>query len=120
MELSPPRGTEDLLPPASGRMNALYERAHEAARRFGFRYVPMNTPPRPADQSAPGAGPMSPWLPVWLAPLLLLLLAAVGAAWAFAVLPEAVAGSRWMSSTSTGTRLRPARSLDSPRIGCSP
>jgi histidyl-tRNA synthetase len=39
VELTPPRGTEDLLPPASELMAALYARAHEAARRFGFRYV---------------------------------------------------------------------------------
>ena len=39
MELQPPRGTEDLLPPASHAMLALYERAHELALRFGYRYV---------------------------------------------------------------------------------
>ena len=39
MELKPPRGTEDLLPPASHAMVALYERAHELAQRFGYRYV---------------------------------------------------------------------------------
>ena len=39
MELSPPRGTEDLLPPASGVMRALYERAHLTAELYGCRYV---------------------------------------------------------------------------------
>ena len=39
MELQPPRGTLDLLPPAGGRMRALYDRAAEVARRFGYRYV---------------------------------------------------------------------------------
>src|SRR5205085_2875164 len=39
MELQPPRGTEDLLPPASQAMLALYDRAHELALRFGYRYV---------------------------------------------------------------------------------
>jgi histidyl-tRNA synthetase len=39
MELQPPRGTEDLLPPRSHAMAALYERAHDIARRFGYRYV---------------------------------------------------------------------------------
>jgi histidyl-tRNA synthetase len=37
--LSPPRGTEDLLPPRSALMLALYERAHRAAQLYGFRYV---------------------------------------------------------------------------------
>ncbi|HEX9124712.1 MAG TPA: histidine--tRNA ligase [Actinomycetota bacterium] len=39
MDLSPPRGTLDLLPPEGGRMRALYDRAAELARRFGYRYV---------------------------------------------------------------------------------
>jgi histidyl-tRNA synthetase len=38
-DLAPPRGTEDLLPPASERMLALYDRAHLAAHRSGFRLV---------------------------------------------------------------------------------
>jgi histidyl-tRNA synthetase len=36
---SPPRGTRDFLPPDGGRMRALYDRAAELARRYGFRYV---------------------------------------------------------------------------------
>jgi histidyl-tRNA synthetase len=39
MDLSPPRGTFDLLPPEGGRMQAVYERAAELARRYGYRYV---------------------------------------------------------------------------------
>ncbi|HEU4354568.1 MAG TPA: histidine--tRNA ligase [Actinomycetota bacterium] len=39
MDLTPPRGTLDLLPPEGGRMRALYDRAAELARRYGFRYV---------------------------------------------------------------------------------
>jgi histidyl-tRNA synthetase len=39
VEFTPPRGTEDLLPPSSVRMAALYQRAHGAARRYGFRFV---------------------------------------------------------------------------------
>ena len=39
MELSPSRGTQDLVPPDGGRMRALYDRAAELARRWGFRYV---------------------------------------------------------------------------------
>src|SRR3954469_7660157 len=39
VELAPPRGTEDLLPPASTRMAELYRRSHRLARRFGYRYV---------------------------------------------------------------------------------
>ena len=36
---APPRGTQDLLSPAGGRMRALYDRAALLARRHGFRYV---------------------------------------------------------------------------------
>ena len=43
MELQPPRGTADLLPPASDAMLGLYEAAHRAARLFGFRYVETPT-----------------------------------------------------------------------------
>jgi histidyl-tRNA synthetase len=39
VEFQPPRGTDDLLPPRSDAMLALYEHAHELARRFGYRYV---------------------------------------------------------------------------------
>ncbi len=39
MDLAPPRGTQDLLPPLGGRMRALYDRAAELARRYGYRYV---------------------------------------------------------------------------------
>jgi len=39
VDLQPPRGTLDLLPPAGSRMRALYDRAAELARRYGYRYV---------------------------------------------------------------------------------
>lgn len=39
MDLAPPRGTLDLLPPAGSRMRGLYDLAAEHARGFGFRYV---------------------------------------------------------------------------------
>jgi len=39
VELKPPRGTFDLVPPEGGRMRAVYERAAELARRYGYRYV---------------------------------------------------------------------------------
>jgi histidyl-tRNA synthetase len=39
MELKPPRGTQDFLPPAGERMLALYDRAATLAGRFGYRYV---------------------------------------------------------------------------------
>ena len=39
MDFKPPRGTLDLLPPEGSRMRALYDRAAETARRYGYRYV---------------------------------------------------------------------------------
>jgi histidyl-tRNA synthetase len=39
VDLAPPRGTLDLLPPDGGLMRALYDRAAELARRYGYRYV---------------------------------------------------------------------------------
>ena len=39
MDLRPPRGTLDLLPPEGSRMRALYDRAATTARRYGYRYV---------------------------------------------------------------------------------
>src|SRR5262249_23645472 len=43
MELQPPWGTADLLPPTSDAMLGLYEAAHRSARLFGFRYVETPT-----------------------------------------------------------------------------
>ena len=43
MEFQPPRGTDDLLPPASDAMLGLYEAAHRTARLYGFRYVETPT-----------------------------------------------------------------------------
>jgi histidyl-tRNA synthetase len=39
VELGPPRGTGDLLPPRSEAMLDLYEQAHRTAALFGYRYV---------------------------------------------------------------------------------
>jgi histidyl-tRNA synthetase len=39
MDLQPPRGTLDLLPPDGSRMRALYDRAAALARLHGYRYV---------------------------------------------------------------------------------
>ncbi len=43
MELTPPRGTQDLLPPDSDRILALYQDAHSIARLFGYRYTETPT-----------------------------------------------------------------------------
>jgi histidyl-tRNA synthetase len=43
MDLAPPRGTQDLLPPRADRMLALYEDADALARIFGFRYTETPT-----------------------------------------------------------------------------
>ena len=43
MELQPPRGTADLLPPRSDAFLSLYDEAHELANRFGYRYVETPT-----------------------------------------------------------------------------
>ncbi len=39
MDLRPPRGTLDLLPPRGSRMRGLYDRAAALARLHGYRYV---------------------------------------------------------------------------------
>src|SRR5205807_731557 len=39
VEFTPPRGTEDLLPPGAHAMAWLYERVHRLAQRYGYRYV---------------------------------------------------------------------------------
>jgi len=39
VELAPPRGTTDLLPPASERMRRLYDLAHGLATLYGYRYA---------------------------------------------------------------------------------
>jgi len=39
MDLAPPRGTRDFLPPDGGRLRALYDRAADVARLYGYRYV---------------------------------------------------------------------------------
>jgi histidyl-tRNA synthetase len=39
MDLKPPRGTQDFVPPAGDEMHALYERAGALAALYGYRYV---------------------------------------------------------------------------------
>ena len=43
MELSPPRGTQDLLPDRADAMLGLYDEAHRIARLYGYRYVETPT-----------------------------------------------------------------------------
>src|SRR5512133_529369 len=43
MDLKPPRGTQDFVPPEGSRLRALYDRAADVARRFGYRYVETPT-----------------------------------------------------------------------------
>jgi len=43
VELQPPRGTDDLLPPRSDAMLGLYDQAHRLAHLYGFRYVETPT-----------------------------------------------------------------------------
>ncbi len=43
VELQPPRGTGDLLPPDADAMLGLYEAAHRIAAQYGFRYVETPT-----------------------------------------------------------------------------
>lgn len=43
VELQPPRGTGDLLPPDSDAMLGLYEAAHRTVALYGFRYVETPT-----------------------------------------------------------------------------
>jgi histidyl-tRNA synthetase len=42
-DAAPPRGTQDLLPPAGDAMVGLYEESHRIGRLFGFRYVETPT-----------------------------------------------------------------------------
>jgi len=43
VDLKPPRGTQDALPPLGPRIRALYDRAAGTARRYGYRYVETPT-----------------------------------------------------------------------------
>jgi hypothetical protein len=45
-------------------------------------------PPASAALTSAGAGPLSPWLPVWLGPLLVLALGTIGWPWVAATLPR--------------------------------
>lgn len=42
-DLSPPRGTQDLLPDRADAMLGLYDEAHRLARTFGYRYLETPT-----------------------------------------------------------------------------
>jgi hypothetical protein len=54
----------------------------------GFDPSPAGRPPSSGRSTDPGAGPQSPWTPVWLAPAILALLAVAGWPWTRLSLPE--------------------------------
>jgi histidyl-tRNA synthetase len=43
VDLNPPRGTQDFVPPQGGTLRGLYDAAAATARRFGYRYVETPT-----------------------------------------------------------------------------
>jgi histidyl-tRNA synthetase len=43
VDLKPPRGTQDFVPPEGGSLRALYDAASAIANRYGFRYVETPT-----------------------------------------------------------------------------
>jgi histidyl-tRNA synthetase len=43
VDLKPPRGTQDFVPPSGGTLRALYDTAAAVARRYGYRYVETPT-----------------------------------------------------------------------------
>jgi hypothetical protein len=53
----------------------------------GYTGANGGLPPSSAAYTSPGAGPLASWLPVWLAPLVILLLGAIGWPWVAATLP---------------------------------
>jgi hypothetical protein len=53
----------------------------------GFTGANGGLPPSSAAFTSPGAGPLSSWLPVWLAPLLVLVLGVIGWPWVTSTLP---------------------------------
>jgi hypothetical protein len=55
----------------------------------GYTGDPGVSAPTSAALASVGAGPLSPWLPVWLAPLLMMMLGVVGWPWVGGTLPEA-------------------------------
>jgi hypothetical protein len=55
----------------------------------GFTGAPSASPPASLALTMEGARPLSPWLPVWLGPLLVLALGAVGWPWVTGTLPGA-------------------------------
>src|SRR4029453_14045721 len=55
----------------------------------GIPVGPPRAPPIPPAYTSVGAGPLSPWLPVWLGPLLMVALGGVGWPWVVATLPGA-------------------------------
>ncbi|CAN5172559.1 hypothetical protein BH20ACT24_BH20ACT24_01750 [soil metagenome] len=56
----------------------------------------------PARLKEPGAGPLSPWMPLWVGPALVLLLGLLGAPWAFVLLPPTVPLARIALSPAFG------------------
>jgi len=53
----------------------------------GFTGANGGIPPVSSALTSPGAGPLASWLPVWLSPLVLLLLGAIGLPWVASTLP---------------------------------
>jgi hypothetical protein len=55
----------------------------------GFTGAGRGSPASSAGFTSAGAGPLSPWLPVWLSPLLVILVGLIGWPWVAATLPRA-------------------------------
>jgi hypothetical protein len=55
----------------------------------GFTGAGRGLPSASAELTSAGAGPLSPWLPVWLAPLVVILVGLIGWPWVAATLPGA-------------------------------
>ncbi|TMK79094.1 MAG: hypothetical protein E6G47_08890 [Actinobacteria bacterium] len=53
----------------------------------GFTGANGGLPPNSAAFTSPGPGPLSSWLPVWLAPLLILVLGVIGWPWVASTFP---------------------------------
>src|SRR4029453_5892718 len=68
----------------------------------GIPFGPPRAPPLPPAYTSVGAGPLSPWLPVWLGPLLVGALGGVGWPWVVATPPGATPPSRAGVAPSVG------------------